>query len=101
MAEEREDKDMTGALFVNSEKTKPAQPDHRGNITIDGVKYWIAAWKKQARESGKSFLSLKAERADQPRQQQRPANSNSGRGDEQRADRGRSRDEEEDDFFNQ
>lgn len=86
MAEERENQDMTGALFNNHEKKSPAQPDFRGNVIIEGKKYWLAGWKKTARESGKQFTSLKVESADGQRR-------SSERAPEQEPD--------EDDFFKQ
>ncbi len=93
MAEEREQQDMTGALFTNDQKTKPGQPDYRGNIIINGVKYWLAGWKKQAKGSGKNFMSLKAEPVDGPRDNQR--SQPAGRRDEYEDQR-----DEQDDFFN-
>ena len=39
------DNNMTGALWVNDEKTKDSQPDYKGNAEVDGVEYWVSAWK--------------------------------------------------------
>ena len=89
--QERENQDMTGALFVNDQKTKPGQPDYRGNIVINGVKHWLAGWKKQAKGSGKNFLSIKAEKDGEKPPAREP----------QREQRSSRREEEQDEFFNQ
>jgi len=46
-----------GALFVNDRKEQPNHPDSKGSINVDGVDYWISAWRKES-ASGKKFLSL-------------------------------------------
>lgn len=53
-------KENSGALFINNEKTKETQPDFRGNITIGGVFYQLAAWKNVSKKDGKQYLSLQA-----------------------------------------
>ena len=35
-----------GVLFRNHKKEQPNQPDHTGNINIDGKEYWLSAWVK-------------------------------------------------------
>lgn len=50
--------DMSGALFPNDKDGVETRPDFRGDITIAGVKYTLAAWKKQGKV--KNYLSLAA-----------------------------------------
>lgn len=45
-----------GALFKNTGKTGK-QPDYRGDVTVDGKKYSLAAWVNDGK-SGK-YLSLR------------------------------------------
>jgi len=45
-----------GSIAKNDDKVKDGQPDYKGSCTIDGQKYWIAAWPKE-NENGK-YLSL-------------------------------------------
>jgi hypothetical protein len=51
-----EKRDNSGALFTNDKKTKETHPDLNGKITINGVEFYLSAWKKQG--NGKNFLSL-------------------------------------------
>lgn len=51
------DNTNTGALFTNSNRANDRQPHFRGSINIEGVEYWLSAWKKQAR-SGATYLSI-------------------------------------------
>jgi hypothetical protein len=70
------DNDMSGALFKNDRKEKPSHADYRGDVTIDGRKYWLNGWIKETKE-GKKYLSLSVkpveQRTDDRRQPQRPA----------------------------
>ena len=72
------DRDMTGALFKNDRKEKPSHADYRGDVTIDGRKYWLSGWIKEGKKG--KYLSLSAkpveERTDDRREQhnwQRPS----------------------------
>ena len=33
-----------GALFINQKKTKENQPDYKGQVEIQGRKFWISSW---------------------------------------------------------
>ena len=57
--------DMSGALFGNSQKKKETHPDMTGEVLINGVKYYLSAWKKTSAK-GQPYLSLsvKAEQED-------------------------------------
>jgi len=58
-----EQRDMSGALFVNDRKENERQPDYKGDAKVDGVDYWLSGWKKQTK-NGDTFLSLSLERKD-------------------------------------
>jgi len=52
-----EQKEGQGALFKN-EKTSEKAPDYKGDVTIGGAKYWLAAWIKNGK-NGK-YMSVSA-----------------------------------------
>lgn len=52
----REEKDMTGVMFVNDRKESDNHPDWKGRAVIGGRKVWVSAWKKEG-QKGK-YLSL-------------------------------------------
>lgn len=61
--------DNSGALFKNDkEGGNPKWPDYKGQITVDGVEYWLSAWIKKG-EKG-TFMSLSVKPKDK---QSRPA----------------------------
>tara|TARA_Y100001937_G_scaffold113931_1_gene163145 strand:- start:280 stop:510 length:231 start_codon:yes stop_codon:yes gene_type:complete len=57
-----------GVLFVNDGKDTnnpdDKKPDMTGKLNVDGAEFRIAAWKKVATNSGKAFLSLSINLAD-------------------------------------
>jgi len=72
------DNEMTGALFQNDKGDNPKRPDHRGDVTIGGVKYSLSAWNTTAKNTGKPFISIKVSeyverQPQQQQQQQQPA----------------------------
>lgn len=64
-----EQRDMSGTLFINRNKTKDTSPDMTGDVMIGGHTYRIAAWNKQSK-SGFSFLSLAFSEPREPREGQ-------------------------------
>lgn len=50
--------ELRGALFRNDKGDNPARPDYRGNVVVDGNKYKISAWVREARSTGAKYLSL-------------------------------------------
>lgn len=73
MAKEN-DNNNSGVLFRNDRKENDRQPDFKGNAEVNGVQYWVSAWKKTS-QSGNSFLSISF----QPKEEQggsKPAGGN-------------------------
>jgi hypothetical protein len=56
-----EQKENTGAIFVNDRKTEDTHPDSTGTALIDGVEYYVSAWRREAK-SGKRYLALSFKR---------------------------------------
>src|SRR5262249_3892353 len=52
-----EQKDNSGAVFVNDRKEEDAHPDRTGSARIDGVDFWVNGWLRKTRD-GKPYLSL-------------------------------------------
>jgi uncharacterized protein (DUF736 family) len=50
--------DNSGSLWTNEYKKTEKQPDLKGDITINGRKIKLSAWKKTTKD-GKNFISLK------------------------------------------
>jgi hypothetical protein len=72
-----------GALFKNDRKEKDSHPDYRGDITIDGRKYWLSGWLKEGKRG--KYMSLAVRAADDQPQEAKPQPRNaneeaSGRG---------------------
>lgn len=37
-------KAYVGALFINQKKTADNQPDYKGQVEIEGRKFWVSSW---------------------------------------------------------
>lgn len=40
------DRDFSGAIWPNKKREKDTHPHFTGSATIDGVEYWVSAWKR-------------------------------------------------------
>ena len=36
-----------GQIWRNEKKEKPTQPDFTGSLNVEGVEYWVSAWKRK------------------------------------------------------
>ncbi len=68
-----------GVLFKNQDKQEGSNgPDYSGNINVGGQEYFLDAWIKTGKESGKKFMSLSV-KPKRPRSAA-PAKSSDGNG---------------------
>ena len=49
----------SGILFKNDKKESSNHPDYKGEIDVDGKKYWLSAWIKQGAKGKFMSLSVK------------------------------------------
>jgi len=59
-----EQKDNSGAVFVNDRKEQDTHPDRTGTARIDGVDYWVNGWLRETK-SGKPYLALSFKRKEE------------------------------------
>lgn len=55
----REAVDMAGSLFKNDRKSKDTHPDLTGNAMINGVEYYLSAWRKNGAKGDFYSLSVR------------------------------------------
>ena len=55
----REAVDMAGSLFKNDRKSKDTHPDLTGNAMINGVEYYLSAWRKAGTKGDFYSLSVR------------------------------------------
>ena len=53
-----EQKDNSGAMFVNDKKESETHPDRKGSALIDGKEYWVSGWVNTSAK-GTKYMSLK------------------------------------------
>ena len=64
------------AIWANDRKNKPTDPDFKGNATVDGQEYWVAAWKRSEDANERApVLKAKLTLKDQPRDEAQYTNT--------------------------
>lgn len=41
------DRTNRGAIWKNDKKEKDTHPDFKGDLNVNGVEYWVSAWKRK------------------------------------------------------
>ena len=59
-----EQKDNSGALFINDKREKDTHPNAKGSALIGGVEYWVSAWTNTS-SKGTKYQSLSFQRKDE------------------------------------
>ena len=55
---ENKNKNNSGAIFKNKNKTKDTQPDYKGKVTANGKEMEISLWIKESSKDGSKFFSV-------------------------------------------
>lgn len=70
-----------GSIWKNEDKTQDSHPDFRGSINVEGVEYWVSAWKRKEGANPKapalSFSIQPKEENRQPTRTQTQSNNQS------------------------
>lgn len=57
-----------GQIWGNDKKEKDTHPDFKGSINVEGVEYWLSAWKRKPDANPKApALSFSIQRKDEQR----------------------------------
>lgn len=48
------DRTNRGAIWKNDDKREENHPDFKGSLNVDGVEYWVSAWKRKEGASAKA-----------------------------------------------
>ena len=76
------DNNNRGSIWKNDEKQNDKHPDFKGSLVVDGVEYWVSAWKRKEGANPKApALTFKIKPKDEAKQNAKPA------GDDMRGDR--------------
>lgn len=72
------DKDNSGAIWRNEKRETDRHPHFTGQAMVDGVEYWVSAWKRDADAKDRApalrfAFKRKEERGDQRRQERQTA----------------------------
>lgn len=59
-----EQKDNSGSIFVNDNKSQDTHPDRTGSAKIGGVDIWVSGWLRKTTKTGEPYLALSFRRKD-------------------------------------
>ena len=66
-------------LMRNENKTADNHPEYSGSINVNGTEYWLSAWIKESKNTGKKFFSMSIRPKEQQRQMKaKPKNDDMG-----------------------
>ena len=67
------DNKNTGVLFRNAKKDldnpEDKKPDYTGQAEVNNTEYWLSGWKRTAKGSGNTFISIKLQDKNEPNEQ--------------------------------
>ena len=66
------DRDNEGAIWKNEKREKDTHPHFTGHATIEGVEYWVSAWRRPEDAAEKAPALKFAFRPKEQRQERKP-----------------------------
>lgn len=64
-----------GAIWKNEDKESDTHPDFKGQLNVEGVEYWVSAWKRKPDANPKapalSFSVKPKEQKQEPKREQK------------------------------
>lgn len=67
------DNNMRGSIWKNDKKEKDTHPDFRGSAEVNGVEYWVSAWRrKEGANPNSPALSFSFQAKEEQQQAQQP-----------------------------
>lgn len=70
-----------GAIWGNDKKEKDTHPDFTGSLNVDGVDYWVSAWKRKPDAGPKApALSFSVKPKEERAERERGGGANQARG---------------------
>jgi hypothetical protein len=72
------DNDNQGAVWRNEKKTQDTHPHFTGSATVNGVEYWVSAWKRAEGAAEKAPLLKFRFTAKEKREESHPVAQNHG-----------------------
>ena len=66
------DRTNRGSIWKNEKKEKDGHPDFTGSLDVDGVQYWVSAWKRRDGAAAKApalTFSIKPKEDKKPKSQ--------------------------------
>lgn len=67
------DNNMRGSIWKNDKKEKDTHPDFRGSAEVNGVEYWVSAWRrKEGANPNSPALSFSFQAKEEQRPTQQP-----------------------------
>jgi hypothetical protein len=76
------DNNNRGSIWKNDKKEKDTHPDFTGSLNVNGVEYWVSAWKRKEGAAPKApalSFSVKPKEEQQPTAARRPDPISTGR----------------------
>ena len=58
MSEQNQNKENSGTLFKNSNKTSEKHPDYTGTVNVNGKEFRLAAWENESKDKKTKFLKI-------------------------------------------